>query len=149
MRAHTFLILGTLIIPAYLSWGRRQRSWKNWDCLDDAKGRTKRVCLTDDAEIPQGYYQINNKREVFKSTPKTETRCEKAAGKSFCPKTCADGSFCFEQICRPYSPCANADGIVLLVDAVSISALIKHSFRVSNENCLSFFIFCTSLHLVF
>merc|ERR1711963_75210 len=99
---HTFLILGTLIIPAYLSWGRRQRSWKNWDCLDDAKGRTKRVCLTDDAEIPQGYYQITNKREVFKSTPKTETRCEKAAGKSFCPKTCADGSFCFEQICRPF-----------------------------------------------
>eukprot|EP00092_Neocalanus_flemingeri_P080416 GFUD01100287.1.p1 GENE.GFUD01100287.1~~GFUD01100287.1.p1 ORF type:complete len:144 (-),score=18.07 GFUD01100287.1:60-491(-) len=91
---------------------------RNWDCLKDAKGRTQRVCLPKGSTPRSGFYLLDNTRSVYRSSKQTESKCSRPKNKTRpkCPKVCADGSLCFQLICRPYGPCTDAGGQVFHVD---------------------------------
>eukprot|EP00091_Calanus_sinicus_P019703 TRINITY_DN5041_c0_g1_i3.p1 TRINITY_DN5041_c0_g1~~TRINITY_DN5041_c0_g1_i3.p1 ORF type:complete len:127 (-),score=22.51 TRINITY_DN5041_c0_g1_i3:93-473(-) len=110
MRSFTFFLLGLFVAVSVGRQGLQKN--RNWDCLEDAKGRTKRACLGEGSTPEQGYYKIDNQQNVYKPNRKTQRVCSNQNNltRPKCPKLCEDGSFCYELVCQPYSPCASAGG---------------------------------------
>merc|ERR1711872_864463 len=86
---------------------------KDWKCKDK-KGR-KRACLPKDAVGENGFYILSNDQTIMITKVADYCNKEENTEKPECPKRCDDDSYCYEQVCPPYTPCTEANGKVLMV----------------------------------
>merc|ERR1711892_219739 len=79
-------------------------------------GGTKRACITKGATVREYYYRIDNQRDVYDPRKKNQKFCSKRPNHPKCPKSCNNGSVCYEKLCSSYGPCDDAGGKVFHVD---------------------------------
>ena len=77
------------------------------------------------ATVREYYYRIDNQRDVYDPRKKNQKFCSKRPNHPKCPKSCNDGSVCYEKLCSSYGPCDDAGGKVFHVDK---KVSIKHIF---------------------